>query len=138
MEPTVEGTLERHRLHGSKCRARGRSLDGIDQVFLQEPLSLRKGHRVKSQLLVFRIRERQAGVVALHHTSDVLRDGAQQFAELQVCNNLIVHVEEQPEAVVLTPQFLRRPPQSREIQSVIERQAMWSTTWDTNPISFGE
>src|SRR6266852_905032 len=79
IEPAGEGALERQRFHGSKCRAGGRSLDRIDQVFLQETFALRKVNRVKSQLPVFRIRERQACVVALHHAPNILRDGTQQI-----------------------------------------------------------
>src|SRR6266404_492026 len=102
MEPTGEGALEGQGLHRSKYRAGRRSLDRINQVFLQEPFSLRKVNRVKSQLLVVRVRERQAGVVALHHAADVLRDGPQQITELQVRDNLIGDVKEQLQPVVLT------------------------------------
>src|SRR3984957_20388106 len=84
VEPTGEGTLERQSLHGSKCRAGGRPFDRVEQVFSQEPFSVRKVDRIKSQLFVFRVRERQACVVALHHAPDVLRNGAQQVAELQI------------------------------------------------------
>src|SRR6266481_3610009 len=48
MEPTGERTLERQRLHHSKCGSGRRSLDRIDQVFLQKPFSLRKVNRVES------------------------------------------------------------------------------------------
>src|ERR1700730_10934801 len=61
IEPAGEGALERQRFHGSKCSARGRSLDRISQLFVDEPFAFRKIERVKSQLLVFRIWERQAG-----------------------------------------------------------------------------
>src|SRR5580692_8427745 len=84
IDPTSERALERQNFHSSKCRAGGRSFDRIEQVFLQEPFSVRKVNRVESQLFVFRIRERQACVVALHHAPDILRNGTQQIAELQI------------------------------------------------------
>src|SRR5215470_412405 len=84
--PLKEGKFltVRDKLHGAKCHAGRCPVDGIRQLFMEHPFAIREVKRIVSQLLFFRIRERQASEIALHHSPDVPRDGTHEFQKLQI------------------------------------------------------
>src|SRR5450631_1717010 len=91
--------LKEDRLAGAERLAGTRSVDGELRFLLQESATFGKIQPVDFQLLLRRVRQREAGSIALHGQSDAMRDHLEEFRQRQIRYHGVVYVEQQFQAV---------------------------------------
>ena len=114
-------TLEPRGLTRRERFARGRALHRDEHVLLDQPLAgeLERPHVERVSLAVV---DREARVVVRHDAPQARRDGAEQRARLEVRDERVVHLEQQPEPIPFARQLPLRPLSGLVMERVVDGQ----------------
>ena len=120
-EPLEIGALEAQRLARREGRARGRPLRRHEGV-LRRGAAAVELERAQLEGFPLDVVEREAGVLVRHDAPQHPGDSAEQRAQLEVGDERVVHLEQQPQAIPLSRQLVLGMLRVLLMQGVVDRQ----------------